>query len=305
MPVKNNVLIPLDVPKNAQQTYVKNFDMVTQGSGRLMLFAGDQRVEHLNSDFYGEGISSDDATPKHLFDIASRARIGAFAAQLGLIAKYAEDYPKVPYIVKLNSKTNLVKSSQIDPVSFAWYSVDQVVAFAKQSKAKIAGVGYTLYLGSEFETQMLKEAAQIVLDAHKYGLIAIIWIYPRGKSVINEKDPHLIAGACDVGSALGADFIKVSFPEAVDPYEAFKESTIAAGRSKVICAGGPSEDVESFLTNLHKQIFISGACGNATGRNVHQKSLDEAVRFCNAIAAITFDGATVKEALQVYKQKVK
>jgi len=303
MPVKDNVQIPADVPKKMHATYVKNVDMITQGSGRLMLFAGDQRVEHLNEDFFGEGIAKDDATPKHLFDIASRARIGAFAAQLGLIAKYVEDYPKIPYIVKLNSKTNLVETKQIDPLSMAWYSVDQVVAFAKQSGAIVAGVGYTLYLGSEFETQMLKEAAQIVLDAHKNGLVAIIWIYPRGKAVLNEKDPHLIAGACDVGAALGADFIKVNFPQAVDPYEAFTEATLAAGKSKVICAGGASSDVESFLLNLHKQIFISGACGNATGRNVHQKPLKDAVAFCNAISAITFDGASVKEAMQIYKQK--
>jgi len=40
---------------------------ITRGSGRLMLFVGDQKVEHLNADFYGEGISPDDSDPEHLF----------------------------------------------------------------------------------------------------------------------------------------------------------------------------------------------------------------------------------------------
>jgi DhnA family fructose-bisphosphate aldolase class Ia len=36
--------------------------------------------------------------------IASRAQIGVFATQLGLIARYGMDYPEVLYLVKLNSK---------------------------------------------------------------------------------------------------------------------------------------------------------------------------------------------------------
>ena len=294
--------VPADVPSTKRTTYLSNLKLITQGSGRLMLFAGDQRVEHLNDDFFGKDIAADDATPEHLFHIASQARIGCFAAQLGLVARFGASYPKIPYLIKLNSKSNLVKSNQIDPYSYSWFEVDQVVAFAKQSGLIIPAVGYTIYLGSEYESQMLREAAQIVLSAHKNGMIAVIWIYPRGKSIINEKDPHLIAGACDVGCALGADFVKVNFPVVVgeDPFAAFKESVLAAGRTRVICAGGSNADVATFLDVLYKQIFVSGAGGNATGRNIHQKPLDEAVRFCNAISAITFDAKSAAEAYQIY-----
>ena len=47
------------------------------------------------------------------------------------------------------------------------------------------------------------------------------------------------------------------------------------------------------------QINISGCRGNATGRNIHQKPLDEAVRLANAISAITIDGKSVEEAVKV------
>ena len=76
-----------------------------------MLFAGDQKAEHLNDDFFGRGIGPQDNDPEHLFRIASQANIGVFAAQLGLIARFGMDYPNVPYLVKLNSKTNLVNYS--------------------------------------------------------------------------------------------------------------------------------------------------------------------------------------------------
>jgi fructose-bisphosphate aldolase/6-deoxy-5-ketofructose 1-phosphate synthase len=294
--------VPLDVPKSAQETYIRNLKMITHNSGRLMLFAGDQKIEHLNDDFYGEGIHPDDHDPEHLFRIASKAKIGCLATQLGLVAKYGGEYPKVPYLIKINSKTHLVPTSQADPFSSLINTIDQVVAFRKSSKLNIAGIGYTIYLGSEHESAMLSTAAQAIFEAHQNGLVTVLWIYPRGKAVGNEKDPHLIAGAAGVAACLGADFVKVNPPkgEGGSSAELMREATLAAGRTKVVCAGGSSVDAATFLTQLWEQIHIGGASGNATGRNIHQKSLDEAVRMCNAIYAITVDEASVEEAIKIY-----
>ncbi|HII93040.1 MAG TPA: aldolase [Methanosarcina sp.] len=300
---KEDVIVPLDVPKAMRETYVNNYMEMTRGTGRLMLFAGDQKVEHLNDDFYGEGVPEDDADPEHLFRIASQAKIGIFATQLGLIARYGMDYRDVPYLVKVNSKTNLVETAQADPFSNLWYDVDQVVEFKENSGLNILGVGYTIYLGSEFEAEMLVQAAQVIYDAHQHGMLSVLWIYPRGEAVKDEKDPHLIAGATGVGACLGTDFVKVNYPkkEGEKSAEIFKEAIRAAGRTRVVCAGGTSDEAETFLKKLYDQIHISGAQGNATGRNIHQKSLDEAVRMCNAVYAITVEDASVEDALKIYK----
>lgn len=300
---KEEVIVPLDVPKAMRETYVKNYMEITKGTGRLMLFAGDQKVEHLNDDFFGEGIPEDDADPEHLFRIASKSKIGVFATQIGLIARYGMDYRDIPYLVKVNSKTHLVETSQADPFSNLWYDIDQVAEFKENSGLNILGVGYTIYLGSEFEAEMLVQAAQVVYDAHQHGMLSVLWIYPRGTAVKDEKDPHLIAGATGVGACLGTDFVKVNYPkkEGAKSAEIFKEAVKAAGRTKVVCAGGSSDDAEAFLKKLHDQIHISGAQGNATGRNIHQKSLDEAVRMCNAVYAITVEEASVEEALKIYR----
>ncbi len=293
---------PLDVPENMRGTFDQNMELATHGTGRLMLFAGDQKVEHMNSDFYGEGIHADDADGEHLFKIASQARVGVFATQLGLIARYGHDYTKVPYLVKLNSKTNLVKATQMDPRSQSWYSVEDVVKFKEQSGLNILGVGYTVYSGSEYEGEMLHEAAQAVFQAHQHGLFTVLWMYPRGKAVADEKDPHLVAGAAGVAGCLGSDFTKVNYPKPKegDRALALKEAVVAAGRTRLICAGGDSIDVKVFLQTLHDQIHTAGAFGNATGRNIHQKSLDEAVRFANAVSALTYDLVTVEEAHAIY-----
>ncbi len=298
-----DIAVPLDVNKNMQAEYRKNYHDITRGSGNLMLFAGDQKIEHLNSDFYGEDIHPDDNHPIHFFNVASEANIGVFATQLGLLARFGADCKDVPFLVKLNSKSNLVKTEQMDPFSNQLIDVDQVVEFKENSGLNILGVGYTVYLGSEYEAQMLRQAAQIVYEAHYHGLVTVLWMYPRGKAVPNEKDAHLIAGACGVGACLNSDFVKINPPKAESDEESaelLKEAVKAAGRTKVICSGGSSIDPKRFLTRLYEQIHTSGTAGNATGRNIHQKGLDEAVRMCNAISSITLDGADVETAYKIF-----
>jgi DhnA family fructose-bisphosphate aldolase class Ia len=88
-----------------------------------------------------------------------------------MIARYAMDYNKVPYLVKLNSRTNLLKVEQAEPLSRELTSVDQAVELRDEHDLLIRGVGYTVYLGSEHEAIMLREAAQAVRQAHRHGLL--------------------------------------------------------------------------------------------------------------------------------------
>ncbi len=304
-----DVHVPADVPTGNTAQYTQNYLSATKCTGKLFLFAGDQKIEHLNDDFYGpfdEGIiPADDAYPEHLFKIAHMAKkhIGVFAAQYGLIAQYGRDYAEVPYIVKMNSKSHLVKTKQAEPISKQLVSFDDVLALKKNSGLNIVGIGYTIYIGSVYEPEMLAEAGRLVAAAHREGMLAVLWVYPRGLAVPDEKDPHIIAGGAGVACCLGADFVKVNYPKKENEAseEMFKEAVAAAGRTALITSGGSSTDVKKFLTTLHKQIHISGAKGNATGRNIHQKPLQHAVRMCAAIAAITYGDKDVDFAMNVYE----
>lgn len=296
-----NIPIPADVPDERKEKFKHNINEATGNTGRLMLFAGDQKVEHLNHDFFGDNISPDDANPQHLFEIASQAKIGVFATQLGLISRYGKAYPDIPFLVKLNSKTNLVSFKQRDPVSRAWYTVEQVRQFAHNAKLRILAVGYTVYLGSDYEAEMLTEAAQIVHQAHLHGLFTVLWLYPKGKAVSDEHDVHLIAGAAGVGACLGADFVKLKVPEKEGKFhpDLMREIVSAAGNTGVLCEGGSKEDASTFLHQLHDQIHVGGARGSGTGRNIHERSLGEAVKMANAIYAVTVEGAEVEDATQL------
>ncbi len=298
--------IPLNVPKYKQKEYRNNWRLATKGTGRLMLFAGDQKVEHLNDDFFGKNIDKEDANPKHLFEIAATAHIGVFASQLGLISRYGQNYPQIPYLIKLNARTNLVKTK--NPVSRAWISVADVVRFKQQSKLNVVGVGYTIYIGSEYEAEMLKEAAQIVLQAQQQGLLSVIWMYPRGAKVLNEDDTHLIAGGAGVANCLGADFVKVKYPykeKGKQIAKNFQEVIEAAGNTGVICVGGSQKTPKDYLKLVEQQVQVSGTRGVAVGRNLHQRSLKEAVRLANALSSIILYDYNYKDALAIYDGKKK
>ena len=301
---RDQVRVPADVMPETREEYIDNYMKATRGTGRLMLFACDQKVEHLNKDFYGPGIDIADGDPEHLFRIGSQGVCGVLAGQRGLIAQYAPDYPEINYLVKMNSKTNLVGVAQEDPYSPQLYELEAVLAM-REAGVNIVGLGYTIYLGSEYESTMLSEAGELIAEAHANGLLVVLWMYPRGKAVKAEKDPDLIAGAAGVALCLGADFVKVNPPKPGEgddrtPAEALAVASRAAGRTGLVCAGGSTVDAETFLTQLYDQIHVGGACGNATGRNIHQRSLDEAVRLTKAISAITLADYSVEDALDVF-----
>jgi fructose-bisphosphate aldolase/6-deoxy-5-ketofructose 1-phosphate synthase len=299
--------IPLSVPRGQRGEYLKNYHNLTNRTGRLLLIAGDQKVEHLNSDFFGPGISPEDADPEHLFKIAAASKGGALATQLGLIARYGQNYSQLPYIVKINGKTNLGVNDDKNPGQ-VWWSVADIVKFKNDSGLKIVGIGYTLYLGGRYEEVMMAEAARAIFQAHQAGLTTVLWVYPRGKN-IKEEDIRTIAGGAGVAAALDTDFVKVKYPFGLKDKKAaaikFREVTAAAGRTKIICVGGEKRPIKEILDTLEQQITVSGTQGVALGRNLHQRSLEEATRLSAALGAIIFYKKSAKEALALYTQQSK
>lgn len=271
------MLIPADVPCELHTTFEKNYNAITKHSNNLFLFAVDHKLEHLNP-----------LAPEKIFSLAENKNIGALATHLGLIARYGAQYKDIKYIVKLNGKSNLTKNK--DQVSTQLWRVEDVVALQKNSDLSLCGVGYTVYLGNEHESAMLEQAAHIVFQAHQKGLVAVLWMYIRGSAVKDERDAEIIAGAAGVGASLGADFVKVKFPDTTDNQElmtALKKIIASAGNTRVIFSGGERTEPELFL----KQVALTieaGAAGAAVGRNIYQQVAPVDNEMINKISALVY-----------------
>lgn len=129
------------------------------------------------------------------------------------------------------------------------------------------GVGYTIYVGSQFEEQMMVEFSRIEDEAHERGMIVIAWMYPRGRKVAGrENDRDVVAYGARLGLEMNADFVKI--PYTGDP-ESFSWAVRAAGKTGVLAQGGKKVD----WVNLEEEVsgaMQAGAAGIAIGRNVWQ-----------------------------------
>lgn len=141
--------------------------------------------------------------------------------------KYYKPYKnKIPLILKLNGRTKLVGG---DPISSQICSVKEAIELGAKA------VGYTVYIGSEYEAEMLKEFGRIEEEAHKADLPIVGWMYPRGKAIADETSSEITAYAARVGLEIGADIIKIKY---CGSKECFQKAVEAAGKTKVVLSGG-------------------------------------------------------------------
>jgi class I fructose-bisphosphate aldolase len=222
--------------------------------GKALFLAYDQGLEHGPSDFNNKNVN-----PKYIIDIAKSGKYTGVIFQKGIAEKYNKEIKKskVPLIVKLNGKTNLFKG---EPMARQLCTVKEAVNLGASA------VGYTIYIGSDYEDEMLQEFENIQREAHAKGLPVIVWIYPRGKSVRGKSKKELMVYAARTGLEIGADIVKIQLAGSIKD---LKWAVKSAGKAKIVIAGGIKKEEKEFL-NQAKEIMNAGCIGLAIGRNVWQ-----------------------------------
>jgi len=222
-----------------------------------MLLAYDQGFEHGPTDFDEKSVD-----PNYIMDIARSGLFTGVIFQEGVAAKYYSAAPDKenlpPLIVKLNGKTSFQGE---EPLSLQLCTVEKAIELGAKA------VGYTVYVGSEHEEQMLTEFSRIEDEAHAKGLIVIAWMYPRGKKVEGKQTTkETLAYAARLGMELNADYVKIAYSGDV---ESFKWIVAAAGKTKVLAQGGKKMAWPELEAEV-KGALAAGAAGIAVGRNVWQ-----------------------------------
>jgi len=222
--------------------------------GKILLLAYDQGIEHGPTDFDDRNVD-----PAYVIDIAAKGGFTGLVLHKGVAEKYYDEIKKakVPLVLKLNGKTSLVKG---DPISRQIATIDEAVDLGA------CAVGYTIYIGSFHEEEMLSEVSKIQAEAHRRGLPLIVWVYPRGAGLEDIPKNELMSYATQVALSIGADIVKIH-PEG--NMKDFAWAVKSAGRVKVICAGGGKVSEGKLLEKI-KGYMDNGASGMAIGRNVWQ-----------------------------------
>jgi class I fructose-bisphosphate aldolase len=250
--------------------------------GKVLILAYDHGLEHGPVDFEEVPESAD---PEHVFDVATHPAVTSLAVQKGIAEAYYPSYEDdVNLVAKLNGTSNLWMG---EPDSSVNWSVDYAAEVGAEA------VGFTLYGGSNNEIEMAEEFRTAHERAREHDMPVVMWSYPRGQGMKNDKKPGVIAYAARQALELGADVAKVKYPGNRD---AMEETVRMAGKTKVIMSGGSKRSDREFLESV-KAVIDAGGAGLAVGRNVFQR--ENPTRILDALEQIIFEEESVDTALSV------
>ena len=156
-----------------------------------------------------------------------------------------------------------------------------------------SAVGISVFVGSDYEKETLLNLSKLVNDGERYG-IPVMAVTAVGRE-LEKRDARYLAMCCRIAAELGARIVKTYWcPDF--------EKVTGGCPVPVIIAGGPQVDTELEVFQFIHDGMQKGAIGVNLGRNIWQN--DFPVAMIKAIRAIVHQGATAKEAQELYDSVV-
>jgi len=269
------------------------------GSGRMVILPVDQGFEHGPARSFAPNPPAYD--PRYHFELAIESGCSAYAAPLGFLEAGAREFAgEIPLILKLNDHDVLLEEA--DPTQALTGSV------ADALRLGCVGIGFTIYPGSLHRLEMYSQIRAIAEEAKRYGLLVVIWSYPRGSglSKAGETAIDVTAYAAHIAAQLGAHIIKVKLPSADVEQAAAKKvyekervpigtptervrhvvQSTFNGRRVVIFSGGPTPARDEAVFEEVRAIRDGGGFGSIIGRNSFQRGKPDALKFLKTIMDI-------------------
>src|SRR3989344_1257068 len=188
------------------------------GTGYLSILPVDQGIEHSAGASFAPNPQYFD--PENIVKLAIEGGCNAVASTLGVLGLTSRRYAhKIPFVVKINHNEFLSYPNKYDQILFA--NVQQAFDMGA------AGVGATIYFGSDESARQIQEVTRAFAQAHKLGLFTILWCYTRNAAFKQgDKDYHTAADltgqANHLGVTIEADIIKQKLPTNNGGYNALK-----------------------------------------------------------------------------------
>jgi class I fructose-bisphosphate aldolase len=275
------------------------------GTGYLSILPVDQGIEHSGGASFAPNPAYFD--PEKIVELAHEGGCNAVASTIGVLGAVSRKWAhRIPFIVKLNHNELLTYPNEYDQTMFgsarlAW-------------EMGAAGVGATIYFGSEQSRRQLIEVSQAFEEAHSLGMFTVLWCYLRNPAFKKDGvDYHVAADltgqANHLGVTIEADIIKQKLPETNNGYGAisfgqtnpkvYSELTTDhpidltryqvvncyMGRAPLINSGGASSGAGDLAAAVRTAVINkrAGGVGLISGRKAFQRPTSEGVELLHAI----------------------
>jgi class I fructose-bisphosphate aldolase len=284
------------------------------GTGHVSILPVDQGIEHSAAASFAPNPAYLD--PANIVELAMEGGCNAVASTFGVLATVSRRFAhRIPFIVKINHNELLTLPNRFDQVMFG--SVGQAYDLGA------AGVGATIYFGSEESTRQIQEVSDAFAQAHELGMFTVLWCYLRNPGFkVDGVDHHgsadLTAQANHLGVTIGADIIKQKLPDTNGGYNAlpgygkthplvYEELTTDhpidlcrwqvancyMGRIGLINSGGASSGAGDLAEAVRTAVINkrAGGLGLISGRKAFQRPMAEGIELLNAIQDVYLDGS--------------
>ena len=281
------------------------------GTGYLSILPVDQGIEHSAAASFAPNPAYFD--PANLIELALAGETNAVTSTFGVLGIVSRTYAhRIPFIAKLNHNELLTYPAKYDQTMFG--SVDQAWNLGA------AGVGATIYFGSDEAMRQLQEVSEAFALAHDYGMFTVLWCYLRNPEftvdgVNYETSADLTGQANHMGVTIQADIIKQKQPESNNGYGAvgfgrtsplvysdltsdhpidltrWQVANCYMGRAGLINSGGASGGAGDLEQAVRTAVINkrAGGTGLISGRKAFQRPMDDGVELLHAIQDVYLD----------------
>src|SRR5690349_8304032 len=162
-------------PSDRRPQVLRNFNALFNtgrlgGTGYVSILPVDQGIEHSAGASFAPNPAYFD--PENIVKLAIEGGCNAVASTLGVLSFVSRKYAhKIPFILKFNHNEFISYPNTYDQIRFA--SIKQAYDMG------CAGVGATIYFGSEESKRQIQEVSQMFQQAHEYGMFTVLWCYLR------------------------------------------------------------------------------------------------------------------------------
>ena len=151
-------------------------------------------------------------------------------------------------------------------------------------------MGFSIFVGSDFEKQTLSNLSNLVNACEDYG-IPVMAVTAVGKE-LEKRGARYLGLCCRIAAELGAKVVKTYWCD--DGFD----KVVAGCPVPVVMAGGPKVGSDKEVFEFVYDGMQKGAIGINLGRNIWQN--ENPVAMAKALYAIVHEKATADEANDIF-----
>lgn len=191
---------------------------------------------------------------------------------------------------KVNSSIVLRVSGGTSIIGPALSDESITTSMKEAIKLNVAGVGLSVFIGTEHERQTLLSLSELVNQGEEYG-IPVLAITAVGKE-LEKRDARFLSLCSRICAELGAHIVKTYYCE---DFEKVTESCPVP----IVIAGGPKLNSELDALKMTADAIAKGAVGVDMGRNIWQS--EHPVPMIRAIRAVVHENYTPEDANDLFR----